>query len=153
MKVSHTLLITNISNVIVVNLFNILFLVGKQKSSDKSNQTQHALSACDKFSQRVTAHAAVTDVWRQTVQTIKVLILESSAVEMTGEMEIRRAMPRSHETWNNYYSFSFLTPLSSRMNGQQQWTWVAVMALLVLTAMAGEGGKAEKQGEASKILL
>lgn len=70
-----------------------------------------------------------------------------------GEMEIRRAIPRSHETWNNYYSFSFLTPLSSRMNGQQQWTWVAVMALLVLTAMAGEGGKAEKQGEASKILL
>lgn len=85
MKVSHTLLITNISNVIVVNLFNILFLAGKQKSSDKSNQTRHALSACDKFSQRVTAHAAVTDVWWQTVQAIKVLILESSAVEMTQE--------------------------------------------------------------------
>lgn len=36
------------------------------------------------------------------------------------------------------------------MNGQQQWTRVAVMALLVLTAMAAEGGKAEKQGEACK---
>ncbi|XP_051796119.1 pleiotrophin isoform X1 [Acanthochromis polyacanthus] len=34
-----------------------------------------------------------------------------------------------------------------RMNGQKQWTRVAVMALLVLTVMAGEGGKAEKQGK------
>ncbi|KAI9543096.1 hypothetical protein NQZ68_014027 [Dissostichus eleginoides] len=33
------------------------------------------------------------------------------------------------------------------MNGQKQWTRVAVMALLVITVMAGEGGKAEKQGK------
>ncbi|XP_062240632.1 pleiotrophin [Platichthys flesus] len=33
------------------------------------------------------------------------------------------------------------------MNGQKQWTRVAVMALLVLTVMAAEGGKAEKQGK------
>lgn len=33
------------------------------------------------------------------------------------------------------------------MSGQQQWTLLAVMALLVLTVTAGEGGKAEKQGE------
>lgn len=32
------------------------------------------------------------------------------------------------------------------MNGQKLWTRVAVMALLVLTVMAAEGGKAEKQG-------
>ncbi|AWO98193.1 Pleiotrophin [Scophthalmus maximus] len=34
-----------------------------------------------------------------------------------------------------------------RMNGQKLWTRVALMALLVLAAMAAEGGKAEKQGE------
>ncbi|XP_071358462.1 pleiotrophin isoform X2 [Trachinotus anak] len=34
-----------------------------------------------------------------------------------------------------------------KMNGQKQWTRVAVMALLVLTVMAAEGGKAEKQGK------
>lgn len=33
------------------------------------------------------------------------------------------------------------------MSGQQQWTLLAVMALLVLTVTAGEGGIAEKQGE------
>lgn len=37
-----------------------------------------------------------------------------------------------------------------RMNGQKQWTRVVVMALLMLTVMAAEGGKAEKQGESSK---
>ncbi|KAI3366664.1 hypothetical protein L3Q82_009353, partial [Scortum barcoo] len=37
--------------------------------------------------------------------------------------------------------------LDDRMNGQKQWTRVAVMALLVLTVMAAEGGKAEKQGK------
>ncbi|XP_041636831.1 pleiotrophin isoform X2 [Cheilinus undulatus] len=36
---------------------------------------------------------------------------------------------------------------SERMNGQKQWTRVAVMALLVLTVMAAEGGKGEKQGK------
>ena len=35
------------------------------------------------------------------------------------------------------------------MNGQKQWTRVVVMALLMLTVMAAEGGKAEKQGESS----
>lgn len=43
-----------------------------------------------------------------------------------------------------------MSRLSFRMNGQKQWTRVAVIALLVLTAMAAEGGKAEKQGEACK---
>lgn len=38
------------------------------------------------------------------------------------------------------------------MNGQKQWTRLAVMALLVLAAMAAEGGKAEKQGESFKPL-
>ncbi|KAM7367285.1 hypothetical protein PAMP_015198 [Pampus punctatissimus] len=33
------------------------------------------------------------------------------------------------------------------MHGQKQWTRVAVVALLVLTVMAAEGGKAEKQGK------
>uniref|UniRef100_A0A4W5MIB5 Pleiotrophin n=1 Tax=Hucho hucho TaxID=62062 RepID=A0A4W5MIB5_9TELE len=33
------------------------------------------------------------------------------------------------------------------MSGQQQWTLLAIMALLVLTVTAGEGGKAEKQGK------
>ncbi|CDQ75485.1 unnamed protein product [Oncorhynchus mykiss] len=33
------------------------------------------------------------------------------------------------------------------MSGQQQWTLLAVMALLVLTVTAGEGGIAEKQGK------
>ncbi|KAF0029933.1 hypothetical protein F2P81_019038 [Scophthalmus maximus] len=37
--------------------------------------------------------------------------------------------------------------ISERMNGQKLWTRVALMALLVLAAMAAEGGKAEKQGE------
>lgn len=36
---------------------------------------------------------------------------------------------------------------SCRMNGQKQWSQVAVMALLVLAAMAAEGGKPEKPGE------
>lgn len=36
------------------------------------------------------------------------------------------------------------------MNGQKLWTRVAVMALLVLTVMAAEGGKADKQGEYCK---
>lgn len=36
------------------------------------------------------------------------------------------------------------------MNGQKQWTQVAVMALLVLAAMAAEGGKPEKLGEKKK---
>ncbi|GLD48322.1 pleiotrophin, partial [Lates japonicus] len=34
-----------------------------------------------------------------------------------------------------------------KMNGQKLWTRVAVMALLVLTVMAAEGGKADKQGK------
>ncbi|XP_043964686.1 pleiotrophin isoform X1 [Gambusia affinis] len=34
-----------------------------------------------------------------------------------------------------------------RMTGQKLWTQVAVLALLVLTVMAAEGGKAEKQGK------
>uniref|UniRef100_A0A8C7Q1Y4 Pleiotrophin n=1 Tax=Oncorhynchus mykiss TaxID=8022 RepID=A0A8C7Q1Y4_ONCMY len=33
------------------------------------------------------------------------------------------------------------------MSGQQHWTLLAIMALLVLTVTAGEGGKAEKQGK------
>lgn len=37
------------------------------------------------------------------------------------------------------------------MNGQKQWTRVAI-ALLVLTVIAAEGGKAEKQGETFKLL-
>ncbi|KAJ8007128.1 hypothetical protein DPEC_G00114340 [Dallia pectoralis] len=37
--------------------------------------------------------------------------------------------------------------LSPSMSGQQQWTRLAVMALLVLTVTAGEGLKAEKQGK------
>ncbi|XP_029901912.1 pleiotrophin [Myripristis murdjan] len=36
---------------------------------------------------------------------------------------------------------------SVKMRGQKQWARVAVMALLVLTVMAAEGGKAEKQGK------
>lgn len=36
-----------------------------------------------------------------------------------------------------------------RMNGLKQWIQVAVMTLLVLTVMAADGGKAEKQGESS----
>ncbi|KAK2859087.1 hypothetical protein Q5P01_003707 [Channa striata] len=34
-----------------------------------------------------------------------------------------------------------------KMNGQKLWTRVAMMALLVLTTMAAEGGKADKQGK------
>lgn len=156
----------------------------RNKSSDKSNQTWSALSTRDKVSQRLTANAAMTDSV-EAVQTIKMLILESSTVE------IPQAIPLSHETWDNYCflflslllfhqtaecvkfrhifrsskvtssqttrdtfqnnSFGFGSPLTSclsfRMNGQKQWTRVAVMALLVLTVMAAEGGKAEKQGE------
>lgn len=37
------------------------------------------------------------------------------------------------------------------MNGQKQWTRLA-MALLVLTVIAAEGGKAEKQGASRKLL-
>ncbi|XP_064795576.1 pleiotrophin-A-like [Oncorhynchus masou masou] len=43
--------------------------------------------------------------------------------------------------WNNHQTSS------SNMSGQQQWTLLAVMALLVLTVTAGEGGIAEKQGK------
>lgn len=39
------------------------------------------------------------------------------------------------------------------MNGQKQWTRVAVMALLVLTVMAAEGGKGEKQGDSQTIAV
>lgn len=35
-----------------------------------------------------------------------------------------------------------------RMHGRKQWsTRAAVMALLVITAMAAEGGKSDKQGD------
>lgn len=33
------------------------------------------------------------------------------------------------------------------MFGLKQWTWVAAVALLVLTVMAAGGGKAEKTGD------
>lgn len=39
------------------------------------------------------------------------------------------------------------------MNGQKQWTRLAVMALLVLTLMTAEGGKADKQGEPCELKL
>ncbi|XP_010890902.1 pleiotrophin isoform X1 [Esox lucius] len=39
------------------------------------------------------------------------------------------------------------SPVTRNMSGQQQWTRLAVMALLVLTVAAGEGLKAEKQGK------
>uniref|UniRef100_A0A3P9KLT1 Pleiotrophin n=2 Tax=Oryzias latipes TaxID=8090 RepID=A0A3P9KLT1_ORYLA len=35
----------------------------------------------------------------------------------------------------------------AKMNGLKQWIQVAVMTLLVLTVMAADGGKAEKQGK------
>lgn len=121
MKVSHTLLISNITNVIVLNLFNVLFQAGKQKSSDKSNQTQHALSACDKFSQRVTAHTGMTDsVAADGADNQSVDIgIQHCGNDTREEMEIPRAILRSHETWNNYYSFFLTSPLALF---QDEWT-------------------------------
>ncbi|XP_041636830.1 pleiotrophin isoform X1 [Cheilinus undulatus] len=53
-----------------------------------------------------------------------------------------------HESVRKLLPHSLLEDIwLQRMNGQKQWTRVAVMALLVLTVMAAEGGKGEKQGK------
>lgn len=74
------------------------------KSSDKSNQIRMAtLSNRDKISRKLTANTSMTDS-AAAVQTIRMLIFEFSAMEMTQVegWKFPRLFPWSPEMWDNY---------------------------------------------------
>lgn len=80
-------------------------------------------------------------------ETQEKLLLYSLFLQQTAQCV---KFKKSHEFFkqNRVLLSRLVSPF--RMNGQKQWTRVVVMALLMLTVMAAEGGKAEKQGESSK---